>query len=231
VRAAIRLVCVVVVAVGALAFAGEALADADPASDVLAKNDLFLPLTQKVSGQAEAELRAAIRRAGETGRPVRVALIAEPSDLGGVSQLFGNPVLYARFLDIEIEFYFPGRVLVVMPQGVGLAKGGRLVADKGVVAAKPGSSGDDLAETATQLVEEISTGRAAPLLPDTPLTLPAGVRRAGPGSNPLHRSASSSKGLPVGLVTGIVIFAVLVSIGVAGVVLARRGRRVETGGE
>jgi hypothetical protein len=83
--------CLTIVVV-ALATAGPALGDADPASDVLYTRDLFLPYSAKVSAEVEAELLAAIRKAKAAGKPVRVALIASRDDLGGVPQLFGNPV-------------------------------------------------------------------------------------------------------------------------------------------
>src|SRR5690242_2731200 len=90
------------VCAGALALAGGALADADPASDTLYTQFLFLPYKAKVSPPVEARLRAAIAKARALGRPVKVALIAAPSDLGGVPQLFGNPLYYARFLGAEL---------------------------------------------------------------------------------------------------------------------------------
>jgi hypothetical protein len=145
--------------VAALAAAGVARADADPASDTLYVRRLFLPYTQKVSAPAEAKLRGAIGRAARSGKEIRVALIADPSDLGGVPDLYGKPALYAPFLSKELQFVYPGRVLVVMPQGAGFAKGGRPVSDPTVRAVRPGRSGNALASAATQLVEVLSGQR------------------------------------------------------------------------
>lgn len=207
---AIRLASVVALAAVALAFAGTARADADPASDILYVRNMFLPISTTVSPAAAAKLRAAISRAHAAGRPIKVALIAGRTDLGGVPQLFGNPVYYARFLDAELQFLYSGRLLVVMPQGAGLAQGGRAIADKAVVAAKPAPGGDGLAETAAQLVDEITTGK--------PVAPSGGTVTVATGS----ASHSKSSGFPVGLVTAVAIFAVFVLIAVGGVLLAKR---------
>jgi hypothetical protein len=199
-----------VVALGA---AGQARADADPASDVLYTRDLFVPYSG-ISPAVEAELLAAIKKAKAAGKPIRVALIASRDDLGGVPQLFGNPLYYARFLDAELQFVYTGRLLVVMPQGAALAKGGRLVADKSVIAAKPkpGSGADGLARTATQLVTAIAAGKEVAGGGATTVAAPRGAEQ------------SSSSSFPVGLVVGIAIVGVFVVIGVSGVLLTRRRR-------
>jgi len=210
----------------ALAVAGPARADADPASDVLYTRELFLPYNEKVSPTVEADLLAAISRSRAAGKEVRVALIASKDDLGGVPQLFGNPLYYARFLDAELQFVYTGRVLVVMPQGAALAKGGRLLADKAVIAAKnPGSSGDDLARTATRLVEVISTGKDESVspVPQPALTVPAVTA---PRTH-TRTTAPKAKGVPIGIATGIAIGIVAVILAIGGVVLARRGRRAD----
>jgi hypothetical protein len=196
-----------------LAAAAPALADADPASDVLYTRDLFLPYSGKVSSRAEADLLAAIKKAKARGKPIRVALIASRDDLGGVPQLFGNPVYYARFLDAELQFVYTGRLLVVMPQGAALAKGGRLIADKSVIAARPGPGADGLARAATQLVEAIATGKGVAAGRGATATAPPGAEQ------------SSSSSFPVGLVAGIAIGLVFVVIGVSGVLLTRRRRQ------
>ena len=207
---AIRLASVVALATVALVLAGTANADADPASDILYVRNMFLPISKTVSPAAAAKLRAAIARSHAAGRPIKVAVIAGRTDLGGVPQLFGNPVYYARFLDAELQFLYSGRLLVVMPQGAGLAQGGRAIADKAVVAAKPQLGADGLATTAAQLVDEIATGK--------PVAPTGGTVTVVAGSS----SHSKSSGFPVGLVTAVAIFAVFVLIAVAGVLLAKR---------
>lgn len=141
---------------------GAARADADPASDILYVRSLFLPYTEKPSPAVEAKLDAAIKHAAETGKPIRVALIGAPTDLGGVPTFFGKPVEYAQFLGSELQLIYTGLLLVVMPQGAALAKNGELVADKVVLDAKPGPGGDGLAKTATDLVQILSGAKQAP---------------------------------------------------------------------
>jgi len=209
---AIRFASVLTLVAAALVLAGVARADADPASDSLYTQPLFLPYSANVTPAAERRLRAAIARSRAAHKPIKVALIAAPRDLGGVPQLFGNPVYYARFLDAELQFLYSGKTLVVMPQGAGLAQNGKAIADKAVIAAKPGSGGDALAETAAALVDEIATGKE---------TAPTGVDTV---TVPPPASAPRKSGLPVGLITAVAIFGVFLMIAVGGVFLARSRR-------
>ncbi len=97
-----------------------ALADGDPASDVLVSQNAFVPSDAPSSTPQLAGLAGTLRAAATQGYPIRVAVISSPSDLGSVSELWGQPQNYARFLGAELSLVYPGRVLVVMPQGVGL---------------------------------------------------------------------------------------------------------------
>ena len=58
-------------------------------------------------------------------------MIQATQDLGADPELFGKPQLYARFLDSELlSANYLGVLIVVMPQGVGIAGGGRLIDHK-----------------------------------------------------------------------------------------------------
>ena len=188
-----------------------ARADADPASDILYVQSLYLPYDAKPSPPVEAELNAVIKHAAALGKPVRVALIATPYDLGGIPQLFGKPTEYARFLDSELQFVYAGRVLVVMPQGAGLAKGGRLVADKAVVAARPAPGRDGLARTATELVQILSGVKSATVSPAT------SAAATGVSSSANKRSSGW-----VAVVIAIGAVAVLIGVGLVPVLRRRR---------
>jgi hypothetical protein len=155
--------CSVVVAILAavLCFAGAAQADADPASDTLYVGDVFLPLSARVSPKLARRLFAVTRGARRAGKPIKVAVIASPRDLGGVPSIFGKPTYYARFLGGELTFLYTGKVLIVMPQGAGLSEGGRLIANPAVVHAVIGSGADGLARTAIELVQELALGKHA----------------------------------------------------------------------
>ncbi|MEO6858247.1 MAG: hypothetical protein ABI323_06625 [Solirubrobacteraceae bacterium] len=98
-----------------------AAADGDPASDVLASQPLFLPQDAGLSANQQAELEATLTAARRAGFRLRVAIIAGSADLGSVTELWRQPAAYARFLDQELSQIFSGPVLVVMPNGLGLA--------------------------------------------------------------------------------------------------------------
>jgi len=183
------------VAVLALITAGAARADADPASDTLYSGRVFLPLSAKVSPRLAKELDAVTLEAERAGRPVRVALIASKTDLGGVPQLFGRVAYYARFLSSELQYLYPGLVLIVMPQGAALGERARNVANSDVINAKVGAGADGLALTAIALVRKV-----------------AGV----------GRPPDKSSGIPVYVWIGVGL--ALVVLAGAAVALARRSR-------
>jgi hypothetical protein len=96
-----------------------ARADADPASDVLYAQSVFYSFAQLPSDGARKRLDDVVATATKAGYPIRVALIAKPTDLGGVGALWAKPRTYVRFLGLELTFYYKGPLLVVMPQGLG----------------------------------------------------------------------------------------------------------------
>jgi hypothetical protein len=107
----------------ALAFgllAPSALADGDPASDVLATQSLFLPQDAGIPLAQQNQLSALLASAASSGYPIRVAIIASKSDLGSVTELWRQPRTYVRFLGQELSLVFHGPLLVVMPNGFGL---------------------------------------------------------------------------------------------------------------
>jgi hypothetical protein len=145
----------------ALAFSGVARANGDPASDVLYVDDVFLPLSAQVTPELAQELLDVTRTAREAGKPMKVALIASVTDLGLEPSYFGKPTAYARFLGGELQFLYQGKLLIVMPQGAGLSRAGRLVAEAAVVNAAIGPGVDGLARTAMNLVRELALGEPA----------------------------------------------------------------------
>lgn len=156
-----------------------ARADGDPASDTLYTGNVFFPYSTKVTPALAHELEQATTEAETAGRPVRVALIAAPVDLGAIPSLFGQPKTYARFLGMELQFVYPGRLLVVMPQGAALALKGHLLADTAVDRAKVGPGGDGLARSALALVRGLRGGSTK-----TPSARPPLRRVAVPGAAP-----------------------------------------------
>ena len=89
---------------------------------------------------------------------VKVAVIATPTDLGSVPSLFGKPGQYAAFLGQELQLYYVGPLLIVMPAGYGVYDGGRSTkAERTVLATArpPGSSAGALTSSAARLVHRL----------------------------------------------------------------------------
>jgi hypothetical protein len=219
VRLRLRSACTITLVVAALAVCGAARADADPASDVLYTEDVFLPLSTKVAPALAQQLADVTRAASDAGDPVRVALIAAPADLGGVPALFGKPTDYARFLGAELQFVYPGRLLVVMPQGAALAERGRLIANAAVVRAVIEPGADGLARTAITLVRGLSG--QAPRRVSTSPSAPAPSNSAPPAAS----LPVSAKGFPVWASAVIAIGAVGLLV-LGGLIFVRRRARV-----
>jgi hypothetical protein len=144
-----------------LCIAPVAVADGDPASDVLVDRNVFLPYPPP-SATASASLAREVRAAYARNFRVKVAVIATPTDLGSVPSLFGKPGQYAAFLGQELQLYYVGPLLIVMPAGYGVYDGGRSTkAERTVLAtaAAPGSSAGALTSSAARLVHRlVATG-------------------------------------------------------------------------
>jgi hypothetical protein len=116
-----RRAALVLALAAALAGAGTARADGDPASDYLLGQQVFFSLDGKVPSAKQKELAALVAAANTAGYKVRVALIWSPYDLGSVTSLWGKPRTYARFLGEELHFVYKQRLLIVMPSGFGIS--------------------------------------------------------------------------------------------------------------
>jgi hypothetical protein len=102
-----------------------ARADADPASDYLLSLQTFVPPDAGVSKADQQQLTQLVTSARSGGYTIRVAVIASRYDLGSVTILDKRPKLYAHFLSQELRFLYKQRVLVVMANGYGIARGGK----------------------------------------------------------------------------------------------------------
>jgi MYXO-CTERM domain-containing protein len=96
-----------------------ALADGDPASDILITEQLFYPYYSNTPKQGVERLKETIAAANKRGYTIRVAVITSPYDLGAVSALWEKPQPYARVLSQELAFAYKNRLLVVSPKGYG----------------------------------------------------------------------------------------------------------------
>jgi hypothetical protein len=206
----VRVVSLLAVGLVSLVLAGVARGDADPASDTLYQGRVFLPLATKVSFALAQRLAADALAAEQAGKPIRVALIATRTDLGGVPSLYGRPTQYARFLASELQFVYEGQLLVVMPQGAALAQRGRLVANAAVVNAVVERGGDGLVRTAIRLVEKLSGVKAPPGLTAPPPPTTTAPRHVLPTA-PVQKK--SKGGIPVWA-------SALIAVGAVGFLLA-----------
>jgi hypothetical protein len=118
------LTAVAAIVLSLLAVPVAARADGDPASDYLLTDNVYLPIRAP-----SASLSAALRRAANDvyahGNRVKVALIYDARDLGAIPSLYGRADDYAHFLGVELEYWYVGPLLVVMPAGLALYDGGR----------------------------------------------------------------------------------------------------------
>ena len=113
------LACMLALALACGVAAATARADGDPASDYLIEQKVFFPYDAKIPQSAQRRLLAAVQSANAQGFRIRVALIASDYDLGAVTALWKQPRRYARFLGVELGYYYKGRLLIVMPNGFG----------------------------------------------------------------------------------------------------------------
>ena len=132
-----------------------ALADADPASDVLLGSPAFFPYQPAVSSSLQNQLVQELGRLEKKGLNLKVAIIQSPIDLGAIPNMFGHPQAYAEFLEREISFNQPQPLLVVMPDGFGLSHAGAIATLDGLVINRAGRS-NGLAQTAMLAVQRIA---------------------------------------------------------------------------
>jgi hypothetical protein len=148
-----------------LAAPAVALADGDPASDVLASQAVYVPGDGAFPASQTARLSALLAEARHAGVPIRVALIATPADLGSVGELWRQPQNYARFLGQELAQVYRGTLVVAMPAGfgvvgVGTRGGGRQVG----VAARHGP----LLASTISVVQALAAAHGHQLTPPPP---------------------------------------------------------------
>jgi hypothetical protein len=176
-----------------------AIADGDPASDVLLGANVFYPYTPPVSASLQRMLNAETAAASRAKFPIRVALIASPVDLGVIPDLFGHPQKYADFLDQEISFQTKQQLLVVMAAGYGVQGLDHPATLAAASLPKPaGRQSNDLAQAAITAVAKLATASGHPIKDVTGLPGAAG----GTGS-----SGSSTTPIIVGLAVAAAVCA------------------------
>jgi hypothetical protein len=160
--------------------AAVARADGDPASDVLAEQPLFVPAGRGIPAGDQARLQAVVRAAAAHREPIRVALIANRTDLGAVTGLWRNPAGYASFLGRELSGIYHGTLVVVMPNGYGVAllapgatRAQQLRAGASLEGAPLPGSGAETAAAAITAVRRVAAAAGHPLPTVAGVALPA----------------------------------------------------------
>jgi hypothetical protein len=211
----VRRLPLILVLLAALAVAtapSSALADGDPASDVLISNTLYTPVAQKISPPVLQQLQRTIEQANAGGFKVRVALILDRTDLGAVPQLFGHPVKYVKLLSGELYYVWKGAIVAVQPSGIGVQNikplaPAQAVADT-IVITNP-STADGLAQAANETIRKLASE-------DGKVTFTA--------DGTAGASTSSSSTFTAGNILTGVLVVVLILLFVGQIILRRRKR-------
>jgi hypothetical protein len=157
-----RALAVFAALLAAVTTASLARADGDPASDVLPTYSVYFPIDAP-SQEAQASLTSAVDAVYSSGNRVKVAVIATVEDLGAIPSLMNKPDEYAKFLGQELQGFYIGPLLIVMPKGFGMYDGGRSVsAEHGVLSGMSvnGSSVDDMVRSAVSAVQRLDSAGA-----------------------------------------------------------------------
>ena len=161
-----RIACLLIALVlaGTLSAPAVAWADGDPASDFLLAQNVFYPFQPPVAPSLQRTLNSETAATQRAGLPLKVAIIHSPADLGAIPSIFGKPQGYADFLDREISFNGPVPLLVVMPDGYGVA--GLHAGVAGAVRRlrlPAGATSDDLARAAAATIVKLAAADGHPI--------------------------------------------------------------------
>jgi hypothetical protein len=199
-----------------------ARADGDPASDVLAMQDVYYPYAPPTDPKLRKALEKVVADSRKAGYPIKLALIQSERDLGSYPELFNQANEYATLLSRELPANRHGpkltdpRVLIVMPGGFGgIDLGDRVDEALASIEIQADAESDGLAIAAIGAVAKLATVNGHPV--DTPPE--ASIRRGAPSA-----SGDGGGGGPspvVFLVPAVILFAGLFA---AGRIAARRQR-------
>jgi cytochrome oxidase Cu insertion factor (SCO1/SenC/PrrC family)/thiol-disulfide isomerase/thioredoxin len=178
------LIACVTLALAAAVVPGAARADGDPGSDVLVDQNYFVAGDAGLSVAEQAQLGDVLQSASNADLPVRVAIIATPSDLGSITGLWRRPQEYAGFLGFELSLAYRGRLLIVMPNGFGFNWPGHPeTATERLLARIPiGTGGDGLFAAALAAVRGIATAAGVRLAPAVDLAATGAAAGAATGA-------------------------------------------------
>jgi hypothetical protein len=175
-----------------------ALADGDPASDVLPQQDVYFGGRIDLESKPAAQLDALAGEAAERGYAVKVAVITQIEDMGSVSYLYDDPSNYAEFLASEIAYLTTRRLLVVMPGGYAIVHQGHSNVREQKLLDRLDPPGDDLLGAAMNAVIRLAANAGVKV--EVPEVRPAsgGIKQASTHSQaappPAARTPASTTG-------------------------------------
>ena len=149
--------------------AGGAHANGDPASDVLPFTTVYLSIKDPKTMPAGRDLLAVTAAAAKQKRPIRIAVIAQQTDLGLIQSMWKKPQTYAHFLGEELKSFghYRGTLIVAMPNGFGI-HGPDATKGKAALARlpKPGTSDlDKLGTDAANAARKVAVANGSTLPP------------------------------------------------------------------
>ena len=222
--AALTITLMAVLAVSFAAPVAPAAADGDPGSDVLVYQPLFLAADSGISVAQQVKLGGLLQSAQRVGFPIRVAIIASPSDLGAVTQLWRQPQAYARFLGLELSMTYTGRLLVVMPNGLGFNWPGHssATAYRTLERISIGRGGAGLASATEAAVGALATAGGVRLsVASQPAPAPASAASQPPVTS---NSGSVASGSGTDSLVAMIVVLVAVAAGIAFLLRRQLGR-------
>jgi len=190
--------------------AGSALADGDPASDVLLFQDAYLPYFPAPSRPEVQTLTRLLGQVRRDGYPMKVALIQSNGDLGANPDLLGRPADYAELLESELTIRVKKPHLVIVMAEGGLA--GRNLGPEGEeildgIAIDTAAESDGLVRAAIQAVSEIATANGhETALPE----IKPNEQPAGPDDGRSHTALYVLSAIIVALGLALIAFALLI---------------------
>ena len=174
---------VALAALFAAALPSPALGDADPASDFLLVAPVFYPYQPPTSPAIKRVLESTLSQLKSKGLSLKVAILDNPTDLGGVTNLWNMPPRYADFLDSEISFNAKQPLLVVMSGGFGTSHAGPQGALNGMLV-DAGHGADGLARSAIMAVVRLAQVNGKPIPSPASPAVGAGTGKSS-GTSPL----------------------------------------------
>jgi hypothetical protein len=178
-----------------------ALAHGDAASHYLETGSLYAAFGDQPSEKTELQLIGLLDAAQRAHYPLKVALVANESDVPDMPEMLGKPQAYADYVVAQLKgvrVAVDAPVLVVAPSGLGLA-GPKPAGGLAGIQPAAGAAGEDLAKAAQAAVRQLATASGHPLPANVP---PAKVPVVAP-------NGGSGSGYDLSGLTPIVVFAAI----------------------